>query len=734
MPPDAQQLPPDIKLHREPVVFFSVLWKNLFRTIYAGIGAWFTLMEYNVFFPDHHQMVLIDNDPKPTDFIRTLEAVSPYPVRWLEDFQPGVYKAAVFGISRDVIVAEIDYETDNQRPFDNRALAARLFCEKLKYQLLNSFTLNKQSSSGPLKLWSTPGASGETPRPRVTLVLRAGKTRKVLNEDEMIATLKLFPVDVVVHQFDGLGLEEQVSIVENTDVLISMHGAALTHLMFLKPGSYVIELFPFGFRKIIYQNFAKMLKIKYASWQNTKEVDSVFNWESVEAHRYTAEPKDIITKNWVDWRNMDSKNYWRNQDTYVNAVEFGYVLSSVLSDIKGSVKYLIYQPSGTFSSQVLGWKSACAAAIFLNRTLVLPKVGYTSKVVQNFDNRPVMSSMWKPFERYFDLAGAPLFPCATITLDNFVSLQVGSSLGKIRYHLLPEPSSKDQFISYYKNEVQLPYNGIIWDRSYNQLSKTELLNLHGTDTSDVLALGSMFHFYDFGFRRENLLEDYHDYLGDPIYREITAALSFHQRYSRIADFLINKIRDGKDQFVVSVYWQRGKSRQQCLSMKQYLEQKLNRKLKWDDVEVQKCLQTPYKIVSTINEQVPDIDKRDAVYISAQSVSSNEWEEIELMAAQSGWKRVLNRNSLVPWSAGYENKRKLALEVLLNEKQHSRPVVPKEWRLDFDEVQRQMDPIDQLILDMQLCIRADMFIGNMYSTATQLIIDGRTLGGKAWHVF
>ncbi|KAI8814387.1 hypothetical protein BJ742DRAFT_261793 [Cladochytrium replicatum] len=46
-----------------------------------------------VFFPGHHRLTLIDKNAKPTDFFHTLEAVSHYPVRWLEDLSPGLYNA-----------------------------------------------------------------------------------------------------------------------------------------------------------------------------------------------------------------------------------------------------------------------------------------------------------------------------------------------------------------------------------------------------------------------------------------------------------------------------------------------------------------------------------------------------------------------------------------------------------------------------------------------------------------
>ncbi|KAI8801992.1 hypothetical protein BJ742DRAFT_563295 [Cladochytrium replicatum] len=732
MPPEADQLPPDLGHHFEPVAFFSVLWKNLFRTIYAGIGSWLTMIEYKVFFPDHHRLTLIDKNPKPSDFVHTLEAVSPYPVRWLEDLSPGLYKAAVFGISRNVLVAELDLELKSEGRFEKRALAFRAFCDKLKNNLLQKKALKEYKSS---QLPQAGRSQRSSTRPRVTLVLRTGKTRRVLNEKDIIAALKTLPIDLAVHQFDGLALEEQLAIIDETDVLVSMHGAALTHLLFLRPETYLVELFPYAFRKIIYQNLAKIMKVKYACWQNTKEIDTVFNWASVEANRYTDVSKGFITRQFIDWRNMDSKNYWRNQDTYVDSTEFGHVISSVLADMKGPAhnKFLIYQPWEQFNNQVLGLKSACATAKILNRTLVLPRVGYRYEVLDDIEEYPVAGYMWKPFERYFDLASALRYPCSTITFDNFLSLRAGRSIGTLRYHHLGNQTSQKQFIAYYKQEVRIPFDTVVWDKVYYQLSKRDILRVHGGDSSEVLALGTMFWYHDFGMKQTYPLDHFYNFMKDPIYRGITAALDVHQRYIRMADYLMEtRIRNGTHRFVASIHWRRGDYFQKCEGVKRDWEQKLGREVQWTDREVQRCWQNPSTIINALNKLVPNVKKRDVIFVATNSNSWQDWNELVKLATRAGWKTVVSQQQLVPWSGG--NKNVSTLEIMLDEKRRARKVVPKEWRIGLDEVQSQMDPIDLLILDQQLCMKADIFVGNLYSSASRRIIEGRILAGKSWNVF
>lgn len=79
---------------------------------------------------------------------------------------------------------------------------------------------------------------------RITLLSRDTKYRKILNEDELLNELtknEEYEVQKVVYNRD-IPFRKQLELTRNTDVLIGIHGAGLTHLMFLPNWAAVFEL------------------------------------------------------------------------------------------------------------------------------------------------------------------------------------------------------------------------------------------------------------------------------------------------------------------------------------------------------------------------------------------------------------------------------------------------------------------------------------------------------------
>lgn len=66
--------------------------------------------------------------------------------------------------------------------------------------------------------------------------------RLVLNESEIMQEIDYLSPKVV--NCEDLSFEEQVSLMRNTKLLISIHGAALTNMMFMPKGAKVLELLP----------------------------------------------------------------------------------------------------------------------------------------------------------------------------------------------------------------------------------------------------------------------------------------------------------------------------------------------------------------------------------------------------------------------------------------------------------------------------------------------------------
>ncbi|MGD1808727.1 glycosyltransferase 61 family protein [Dapis sp. BLCC M126] len=82
--------------------------------------------------------------------------------------------------------------------------------------------------------------SGEHPE-RIYISRQDSEVRRLVNEDEVIAFLSILGFKTV--SFSSLSVAEQVSLLANVKVVITVHGAGLTNIVFCQPGTKIIELF-----------------------------------------------------------------------------------------------------------------------------------------------------------------------------------------------------------------------------------------------------------------------------------------------------------------------------------------------------------------------------------------------------------------------------------------------------------------------------------------------------------
>lgn len=81
--------------------------------------------------------------------------------------------------------------------------------------------------------------SSRKPHRLVYITRRNAKWRKVLNEEEIID--RLASIGFEIFDFDRLAYMDQVRTVAQAGILVSIHGAGLTNLMFMAPGTHVVE-------------------------------------------------------------------------------------------------------------------------------------------------------------------------------------------------------------------------------------------------------------------------------------------------------------------------------------------------------------------------------------------------------------------------------------------------------------------------------------------------------------
>ncbi|XP_070397474.1 EGF domain-specific O-linked N-acetylglucosamine transferase-like isoform X2 [Dermacentor albipictus] len=108
---------------------------------------------------------------------------------------------------------------------------------------------------------------------RVTLLSRGTKHRRILNEDELLAAARKLPDASVqrVHFNHATDFRHQIEVMANTDVLIGMHGAGLTHVLFQPDWAVLFEIYNCD-DPVCYKDLARLRGVKYLTWENTTKL------------------------------------------------------------------------------------------------------------------------------------------------------------------------------------------------------------------------------------------------------------------------------------------------------------------------------------------------------------------------------------------------------------------------------------------------------------------------------
>ncbi|PGH10410.1 hypothetical protein GX51_00169 [Blastomyces parvus] len=125
------------------------------------------------------------------------------------------------------------------------------------------------------------GRPGDSPLV-LTFIDRREK-RRLINQERHIERLKAkFPaVEVNVVDLAALSFSEQIKLIHRTDILAGVHGAGLTHGMFLPPHSTIAEILPPKLKHKGFRNLAKKMGHNYFSSHGAehKTNDSKNDWQ-----------------------------------------------------------------------------------------------------------------------------------------------------------------------------------------------------------------------------------------------------------------------------------------------------------------------------------------------------------------------------------------------------------------------------------------------------------------------
>ena len=106
---------------------------------------------------------------------------------------------------------------------------------------------------------NAPAAQGAGAR--IFISRRDARTRSLRDESEIEAMLRAEGFETFVP--GKASLAEQIAVMRGAEIIVSVHGAALTNLQFCRAGTRVIEIFPSNFVKSTFLWLALRLDLEY---------------------------------------------------------------------------------------------------------------------------------------------------------------------------------------------------------------------------------------------------------------------------------------------------------------------------------------------------------------------------------------------------------------------------------------------------------------------------------------
>lgn len=226
-----------------------------FINLYASL---FVNQSHPLAFDTDTQILIWESYKYESPFAETLKAFSRNPVWNLDDVKGKVvcFKNLVLPLLPRMIFG-LYYNTPIIHGCESSGLF-RAFSEFITHRL------------------QIPRHSKTDSKIRITFLSRKTKYRQVLNENQLIAAIntnkKYFVRRISFER--GMPFSDQLQVIRNTDILIGMHGAGLTHLLFLPNWATIFELYNCEDPNC-YKDLARLRGVNYVTWKDKSKLKTI---------------------------------------------------------------------------------------------------------------------------------------------------------------------------------------------------------------------------------------------------------------------------------------------------------------------------------------------------------------------------------------------------------------------------------------------------------------------------
>ncbi|XP_010506511.1 PREDICTED: uncharacterized protein LOC104783113 [Camelina sativa] len=142
-------------------------------------------------------------------------------------------------------------------------------------------------------------------RPRI-LILSRGRSRAFTNAGEIARAARLIGFKVVVAEANT-GLASFSQTVNSCDVMVGVHGAGLTNMVFLPENAVVVQILPIGgfewLAKTDFEDPSKGMNLRYLEYKITPE-ESTLMQKYGRDHEIVRDPSAVAKRGWESFKSV----------------------------------------------------------------------------------------------------------------------------------------------------------------------------------------------------------------------------------------------------------------------------------------------------------------------------------------------------------------------------------------------------------------------------------------------
>ncbi|CAK8536643.1 unnamed protein product [Lathyrus sativus] len=174
--------------------------------------------------------------------------------------------------------------------------------------------------------------SDNTDRPLLTLVSRKGNSRAILNQQEVIKLAE--DIGFNVHALETTrdsSVADTYRLIHSSHVMLGVHGAGLTNLLFLRQGSVLVQIVPIGLEwasETYYNKPTRILGLEYVEYK-VEANESSLSWKYGADSLVIKDPETFRDGKWAN-----QLVYLKKQNVIIDLVRFKKCLTEVYKKAK----------------------------------------------------------------------------------------------------------------------------------------------------------------------------------------------------------------------------------------------------------------------------------------------------------------------------------------------------------------------------------------------------------------